>query len=401
MLFRTSDIGFGYPNIEELLGYANYTPQKIAQALILLCLIIYLFFFPQRIRGLRLNSLNAYILTVTVVMSVLFSNHFFLSARYLLSFLVVLLPVVLFINVYGVAKLVTIVTRFLFYLLLVSIAYVILFPQYGIMGGNHSGAYRGMFIHKNVFGFFCVLTSIFCLFSYLTETARGRKRYIILYAICAIATFKSLSTTSIVLFLFALIGFVFFHSVYLIKGTSLRLVLYYSFVIFISIFLLMFSVYFEDITYALGKDPTLTGRTELWEILIFIGFDRPIFGHGFGLFFRPEIMHDYSAEFGWDAKSAHNSYLDLYLGLGVMGLSSFLWILISRIVSYPRARKLDYSRLLSITGIIVIMCFGFSESGAFLGTGLVSVLLVIFIYSFSTVNHQKYCNHLINKAVNK
>lgn len=388
MLFRTSDIGFGYPNIEELLGYANYTPQKIAQALVLLLLIVYLFFFPKRIRVLRLNSLNAYILTATIAMSVLFSNHFFLSARYLLSFLVVLLPVVFFINVYGVEKLVTLVTRFLFCLLILSIAYVILFPQYGIMGGNHSGAYRGMFLHKNVFGFFCVLTSIFCLFSYLNEAVRGKKRYIMLYALCAIATLKSLSTTSMVLFLFALIAFLYFHSVYWIKDTSLRLVLYYTFVIFVSIFLFTFSVYFEEITYALGKDPTLTGRTELWEILIYIGSDRPIFGHGFGLFFRPEIMHEYSSEFGWDAKSAHNSYLDLYLGLGATGLCSFLWILISRIVSYPRTLKLVYSRLLSITGLIVIMCFGFSESGAFLGTGLVSLLLVIFIYSYSTDKNQ-------------
>jgi O-antigen ligase len=382
-LFRSSDIGFGYPNIEELLGFANYTPQKIIQTLILLLLCVYFFFFPERLLLLKIRGLTSYILAIAIVGSVVFSNHLLLSARFLLSFVVIFIPLVLFSSRYGVSSLITLVSYFLFFLLIACFIYVAIFPYYGIMAGNHDGAFRGLFLHKNAFGFFCVVTSLFCFFSYHADSVKGRKRYLVMFILCSIAVVKSLSTTSIVLFGFSTIAFYFFYGIYLVREPHLRIVFYYFFLFFTLTFLILFSVYFEEITYALGKDPTLTGRTELWETLIHIASEKPIFGHGFGLFFRPEIMYEYSSEFGWEAKSTHNSFIDLYLGIGIVGLCSFLWLLITKIGTYPLFSRFSHFRLLSVTGIILVFCFGFSESGAFLGVGLIWVLLVVFIYGAS------------------
>ena len=317
-LVRSSGIGFAYPNIESLLGYANYTHQKIIQAFILILLVIYFYLFPNRVFFNKSKSLPVLLLFVSIFFSICFSNHFVLSTIYFLSFIVVSLPVILFANVFNVTRLVNFVSYFLFLLLILSFVYIFVFPYYGIMGGNHAGSFRGMFLHKNVFGFFCVMTSIFCLYSFFSVQIKGRKRFFLIYLLCLLGVVKSLSTTSLVLFLLSFIVFNFFCFVYFFSDIRLRVLFYYSFVFIMFVLLFFLSVYFEELTYALGKDPTLTGRTELWEVLFYIGLDNSFWGHGFGLFYRPEIMHQYSSDFGWEAKSTHNSFLDLFLGLGFL-----------------------------------------------------------------------------------
>lgn len=383
ILIRSSGIGFAYPNIEELLGFANYTPQKIIQTLLTGLLFVYFFFFPERFRVLAIRGPANYILVISIVGSIVFSEQLVLSVRFLLSFLVLIVPIALFVNRYGVFRLIKIVSLFLVFLLISCYIYIAIFPHYGIMAGNHSGAFRGLFIHKNIFGIFCVITTVFCLFSYYSNEIDGRKRYLIMVFLCAVAVIKSLSTTSTVLFGLSLIAFYFFYIICVVRGIHLRVLLYYFFLFLVLTFVTVFSVYFEEITYALGKDPTLTGRTELWETLIQVASQKPIFGHGLGLFFRPEIMYEYSSDFGWEAKSTHNSFIDLYLGIGFVGLCSFLWLLISKILVYPLFVKFSHTRLLSVTGILLIICYGFSEAGAFLGVGLIWVLLVVFIYGSS------------------
>jgi len=65
---------------------------------------------------------------------------------------------------------------------------------------------------------------------------------------------------------------------------------------------------------ALGRDSTLTGRTEIWAGIVPDFFNHPILGHGFSGFWTPART---SAN---QVGQAHNGYLEVSLELGLAGL---------------------------------------------------------------------------------
>ena len=76
-----------------------------------------------------------------------------------------------------------------------------------------------------------------------------------------------------------------------------------------------------QITRALDRDVTLTGRTVLWEDLIAQGVGRPVTGFGWeaywGGWFSPS--HEIWIRHDWLPPTAHNVFLDMFLSLGVLG----------------------------------------------------------------------------------
>lgn len=76
---------------------------------------------------------------------------------------------------------------------------------------------------------------------------------------------------------------------------------------------------------ALGEDPTLNGRTELWALLWPHVEARPLLGHGFfGFWSRPEADAA-AATLGWNVRGAHNGWMTALLTVGAVGAG--LWAL--------------------------------------------------------------------------
>jgi exopolysaccharide production protein ExoQ len=71
---------------------------------------------------------------------------------------------------------------------------------------------------------------------------------------------------------------------------------------------------------ALGRDTTLTGRTDLWQQLLRIPVD-PLFGTGFESFWLGERVEAFWRTYWWHPNQAHNGYLEIFLNLGWMGLA--------------------------------------------------------------------------------
>jgi len=87
---------------------------------------------------------------------------------------------------------------------------------------------------------------------------------------------------------------------------------------------------------ALGRDSSLTGRTDIWSTVIPLAMN-PVFGAGFESFWNaasqmlrnlPDVY-----QFG-NLNSAHNGYIDVYLNLGLIGLGLVIWVVVS---AYKRA----------------------------------------------------------------
>jgi exopolysaccharide production protein ExoQ len=78
---------------------------------------------------------------------------------------------------------------------------------------------------------------------------------------------------------------------------------------------------------ALGRDPTLTGRTQVWEMLL--NWDiNPIFGVGFESFWQQSRIHEIAmANPGLVINESHNGYVETYINLGLLGIFLVLMML--------------------------------------------------------------------------
>jgi len=82
------------------------------------------------------------------------------------------------------------------------------------------------------------------------------------------------------------------------------------------------------ITEALGRKPDLTGRTEIWKIVIPMA-PNPIGGAGFETFWvGPRVARIYQMVGGLDpTNESHNGYIEVYVNLGLLGLGFIALIL--------------------------------------------------------------------------
>jgi O-antigen ligase len=82
------------------------------------------------------------------------------------------------------------------------------------------------------------------------------------------------------------------------------------------------------VTEALDRQPDLTGRTEIWRILIPM-VPNPVGGAGFETFWiGPRVALAYSQIGGLDAANeAHDGYIEVYLNLGLLGVGLIVVLL--------------------------------------------------------------------------
>ena len=85
----------------------------------------------------------------------------------------------------------------------------------------------------------------------------------------------------------------------------------------------------------LGKDPTLTDRTFVWQDVLSVPLN-PLVGAGFESFWLGERRVKLAEKWTWEPNQAHNGYLETYLNLGLIGLG-FLIILL--FATYFKARR--------------------------------------------------------------
>lgn len=91
---------------------------------------------------------------------------------------------------------------------------------------------------------------------------------------------------------------------------------------------------------ATGKDPTFSGRTDIWAAVWGAIADRPVLGYGRGgLFFPPanDISIDLWRQIGFRAPHAHNGALDLTSQIGLVGLALYAILFVSTVRSAIRS----------------------------------------------------------------
>jgi O-antigen ligase len=205
-------------------------------------------------------------------------------------------------------------------LLLASVAFILLRPELGMMPDGRG--LRGAFTHKNLLGE-TVVVSLIVFFAALKGGAISRWMGLFGYGL-ALALLVPAGAASSIVVGFVIIGL---HAFFLtdVLSPQQRAVLV-SFGV--SIILVAGGVLFTNLDEALGllgRDTTLTGRTDIWSFVLSKISERPWLGYGFTAFFETQRFGRYVLDgFGWSIPTAHNGYLETVLGLGWIGLAILL-----------------------------------------------------------------------------
>lgn len=206
--------------------------------------------------------------------------------------------------------------------IILSFLFAIALPKYGIMDGIHAGAWRGIYNHKNVLGKVMVTGVII----FLLRAISSQKNRLLLwcgFSLSLILILLSTSKGSLINVLTLLAAFAAYHILrwrYVLMLPSLTTIAMVG-----AGLQLWLTANTEVLLSLMGKDATLTGRTELWASVLDMIWKRPLLGYGFGAFWsgaESESASIIDAE-GWSVPNSHNGLLDLGLNLGILGVLIF------------------------------------------------------------------------------
>ncbi len=202
-----------------------------------------------------------------------------------------------------------------------SVVFAVALPAYGVDQLVHAGAWQGIYTEKNTLGQMMALSTV--VFLILRPTLRrrwiGTAGALLSVALVLLSTSKS---ALVILLVFGVLAALFRT---LRLSYTLAVPIAIGFVLAGGSVAVWLATNVESALLAMGKDPTLTGRTEMWATLIRSVAERPWMGYGYSAFWLgwqgPSAKA--LAEIGWETPGAHNGYLDLGLQLGVVGIAVF------------------------------------------------------------------------------
>lgn len=227
-----------------------------------------------------------------------------------------------------------------------SLGFVFLAPGHGRMDYG-SGPWSGVFQAKNNLALAMSLATISLTISMLASSGRKRAVLALVIAMCIALLVGSRSATATMgccAALAAAVGGLVVRSERvdavgrMLIGISLLVGIVVVAVVGVSL---------DTFLGALGRDVSLTGRTDFWPYLLQAISDRPLLGYGYNAFFRStdgaHYLSYYAVEAGgWMPYHSHNSFLQCGLDAGFVGLTAFGYVLLGALrggVLYLRREK--------------------------------------------------------------
>ena len=220
-----------------------------------------------------------------------------------------------------------------------SFLMALVLPGNAIEAGIHSGAWRGVLIHKNLFARLMVLGVMTTALN-LSGQHRRLKQGLMALMLCMVVLSTSKSALGVLLMLWVV--WQIHRTLHLNLERAIPVWCIGLVTLFGSGTALILSA--EQLITAAGRDLTFSGRTPLWQALIHKIQERPWFGYGYLGFW-----HGYDGESAYVGKflsnaylppHAHNGFFELLLAFGLVGGALFL---LSFLLNYRAAALLAHA----------------------------------------------------------
>jgi exopolysaccharide production protein ExoQ len=213
----------------------------------------------------------------------------------------------------------------------VAISYllILLYPSAGIRHIDDTGAWQGLFVHKNYLG---ILMAFFFATAFYQERRSRLQRFVgIAYsASIVLLILKSQSRTAwlglCLLVLYLVVEHFYVKLAKKERGLTAMLV-----AAGVSLLVLVGMTYGGEIAVALGKTSDMTGRVGIFKSIYPELWKRPVSGFGYQAFWvglKGESAHLLLMPGNTTLANAENGILQMWLELGVLGTSVLMFILL-------------------------------------------------------------------------
>lgn len=230
---------------------------------------------------------------------------------------------------------------------------------------------NGISYNKNGLGCLCLTSGLILTWEIIIKNniySKNEYRDILIkYLFLGMIIFlliKSDSMTSLVT-MFIGIGIIYILRYDIIKNNINGISIFVAFCLFI--YFVAFNIINNMVFKFIGRDATLTGRTELWNVLLAMNTNF-LAGVGFESFWLGDRLGYLLDKFQWGPNQAHNGYLEIYLNLGIIGLIiviGFVYSIYNHSIKLIKQKHQFGSLMLSL--VIILLLYNITEA-AFLRT---------------------------------
>jgi len=243
---------------------------------------------------------------------------------------------------------------------LASLIVVLAAPIYGIDHQANGGDWRGVWSEKNTLALFMVLGVVSAISAFMLDRRR-QWLWSAMLGLCFLLLLMSKGKTALlcVLLTLGLTGGLWLMR----RGRVLGVITLWATVTLGSIAGFVVWLAPDLVLKAVGKDPTLTGRTQIWKAVLDQVALHPKLGFGFAAFWQLDSApaNIIRKQTRWPVPTAHNGWLDLLVQIGWIGIDLFIAVLVATIVAVAvrTARTREYFGLLFL---LIFVVFSFTES---------------------------------------
>lgn len=248
-------------------------------------------------------------------------------------------------------------------------------PSFGQAQDIHLGAWKGLYFEKNQLGGHMAIAGLIAAFLGLMDRSL-RALWLSVFGLSAALVVLSTSITALlslglglgVLGLGALMK----------RGVRMSVVLIWLSGVVGGTLAVTLWIAPEAIFNLLGREPSLTGRTDIWAVLVDYVEERPLFGYGYGVFWADgSAPGDWVREtLQWDAPTAHNGWLEVSLALGLAGLALLMFDFLITLVRAILASLDTWAGLFALAFLAQFFLFSLSESVSLQQNSIVWVIYV-------------------------
>jgi len=250
--------------------------------------------------------------------------------------------------------------EFCFAVIVASAVYVVAIPKIGIHQITdaeqfvHHGSWRGIFNHRTNLGYAAAgltVTSVIRLFS-------GRPKPMAALGIASGALFLTMAQSggAIIVTAFTLLGLLVFGGLVRLQLRD-RIVVIVIYLICLTPVLFLLTLGVDAFLALFGKEPTLTGRTLIWDTIVGSGQVNPLFGLGYAAGFAVVFLPILDAA-GFDLVNAQGVFFDAYVAFGALGVLTLaaihFWLLaqLARVL-LARTSVLQPADRFAVVGLIL------------------------------------------------
>lgn len=268
-----------------------------------------------------------------------------------------------------------------------SIVFIKYYPALGrITGRTGDSFFSGMAWHKSSLGEIVFLCGLFIVLDLMEmhHESRGEKRRLakwIRYGLLMMGFWLVYTCGSVTaLFCFTIGCCVIWGTGRLVRLKNPGLILIRCVAAFLCLFIMEKTFDISDtILHAVGKNKSLTGRTEIWEMAM-EAKTPAMLGTGYLAFWNTSYARAIQKEFDGMMNSAHNGFLDMYLDGGFIGLGLLILLMVKwGINSIVGTLRGTLSGRVALMIWVLSIIFNYSETALFRLDPMWFILVVMMI----------------------